>query len=134
MKTRTLHCPNCSAPLDVPLGETESLCDFCDSRLRLLPGTEEMAVVRTREEMKYRERVAVQKAILRKRLEQEEGERWRQLAGKLAITALPIVGNTAGRALFGATLRRGGGCFGWGCTGVLAALAAIVLGLLALLG
>jgi hypothetical protein len=134
MKTRTLHCPNCSAPLDVPLGETETLCSFCDSRLRMLPGTEEMAVVRTREEMKYRERVAVQKAILRKRLEQEEAARWRQLAGKVAITALPVVGSTAGRALFGAAVRRGGGCLGCGCTGALAALAAIVLGLLALLG
>lgn len=134
MKTRSLHCPNCSAPLDVLLGETESLCDFCDSRLRLLPGTEEMAVVRTREEMKYRERVAVQKAILRKRLEQEEGERWRQLAGKVAITALPVIGNTAGRALFGAAVRRGGGCFGCGCTGMLAVLAAIVLGLLTVFG
>jgi hypothetical protein len=134
MQTRTIHCPNCSAPLDVPLGETETLCDFCDSRLRMLPGTEEMAVVRTREEMKYKERVAVQKAILQKRLDQEEAERWRQVAGKVAIAALPVVGSAAGRAMYGAALRRGGGCLGCGCTGVLAALGAIVVGLLALLG
>ena len=54
------HCPNCSAPLAVELGQVEVLCEFCDSRLRLIPGRDELAVVRTREEMKYRERVAVQ--------------------------------------------------------------------------
>jgi hypothetical protein len=134
MRTRTLHCPNCSAPLEVPLGETEALCEFCSSRLRLLPGEEEMAVVRTREEMRYRERVAVQKAILEKRLQQEETERWRRAAAKVAIASLPVVGNAAGRALFGAAVRRGGGCLGCGCTAMLVVLAGIVAALLGGLG
>ena len=47
------HCPNCSAPLEVALGQVEVLCEFCDPQLRLIPGKEELAVVRTREEMKY---------------------------------------------------------------------------------
>ena len=123
------HCANCSAPLEVELGQVEVFCEYCDSELKIIPGQDELAVVRTREEMKYRERVAVQKAILRQKLEREEAERWRQTAAKVAIAALPIVGRSAGRGLFNAALRRGGGCFGCGCLGllmaVLAALAAL---------
>jgi uncharacterized Zn finger protein (UPF0148 family) len=123
------HCSNCSAPLEVELGQVEVFCEFCDSQLRIVPGEEELAVVRTREEMKYRERVAVQKAILRQKLEREEAERWRQTAAKVAIAALPIVGRSAGRGLFNAALRRGGGCLGCGCL----TLSALVLAVLALI-
>ena len=112
------HCSNCSAPLEVDLGQVEVFCEFCDSQLRIVPGEDELAVVRTREEMKYRERVAVQKAILRQKLEREEAERWRQTAAKVAIAALPVVGRSAGRGLFNAALARGGGCFGCGCLAV----------------
>jgi uncharacterized Zn finger protein (UPF0148 family) len=94
-KIRGHHCSNCSAPLEVELGQVEVFCDFCDSWLRILPGEDELAVVRTREEMKYRERVAVQKAILRQKLEREEAERWRQTAAKVAIAAVPLVGRAA---------------------------------------
>jgi uncharacterized Zn finger protein (UPF0148 family) len=125
METRTIHCPNCSAPLSVPLGETETLCAFCASRLRLIPGREELEVVRTREEMKRRERVEVQRLILQKRLQEEEAERWRQTAARVAIASLPVVGDVAGRALFGAVMRRGG-CLGCGCLPVLAVLAVAV--------
>jgi hypothetical protein len=117
-ETRTIKCPNCSAPLTVPLGETETLCGYCDSQLRMIPGQEELAVVRTREEMKYRERVAVAQARMKQDLAREEADRWRQTAAKVAITALPLVGRSAGRALFDAALRRGGlrpGCLGCGC-------------------
>lgn len=113
------HCSNCSAPLEVELGQVEVFCEYCDSHLRIIPGEDELAVVRTREEMKYRERVAVQKAILRQKLEREEAERWRQAAAKVAIAAVPLVGRAAGRGLFNAALRRGGGCLGCGCLGVL---------------
>ena len=123
------HCSNCSAPLEVALGQIEVLCEFCDSRLRIIPGKDELAVVRTREEMKYRERVAVQKAILRQKLEREEAERWRQTAARVAIAAVPIVGRAAGRGLFNAALKRGSGCLGCGCFAVLA----VVLAVLALL-
>ena len=123
------HCSNCSAPLEVALGQVEVLCEFCDSRLRIIPGQDELAVIRTREEMKYRERVAVQKAILRQKLEREEAERWRQTAAKVAIAAVPIVGRAAGRGLFNAALARGGGCFGCGCLALLMA----ALGVLAVL-
>ena len=123
------HCANCSAPLDVELGQVEVFCEFCDSELKIIPGQEELAVVRTREEMKYRERVAVQKAILRQKLEREEAERWRQAAAKVAIAALPIVGRSAGRGLFNAALARGGGCLACGCL-VLLALALPFLTLL----
>lgn len=116
------HCSNCSAPLEVALGQVEVLCEFCDSRLRIVPGKDELAVVRTREEMKYRERVAVQKAILRQKLEREEAERWRQTAAKVAIAAVPLVGRAAGRGLFNAALQRAGGCLGCGCLGFLLAL------------
>jgi len=123
------HCSNCSAPLEVELGQVEVFCEFCDSHLRIVPGEDELAVVRTREEMKYRERVAVQKAILRQKLEREEAERWRQTAAKVAIAAVPLVGRAAGRGLFNAALRSGGGCFGCGCLGL---LVAVVLGGLSL--
>ena len=126
------HCANCSAPLEVELGQVEVFCEYCDSELKLIPGQEELAVVRTREEMKYRERVAVQKAILRQKLEREEAEKWRQTAAKVAIHALPIVGRSAGRGLFNAALQRGGGCFGCGCLAVLGLLAAAVSLLLGL--
>jgi uncharacterized Zn finger protein (UPF0148 family) len=125
----THHCPNCSAPVQVPLGEVEVYCEYCDSQLRFIPDAEELEVVRTREEMKYRERVAVEKQILRNRLHQEEMDRWRQTAAKVAIAAVPLVGRSAGRALFGAAVQRGSGC---GC-GCLAAVAAVLGTLLALL-
>ena len=132
-ETRTLHCKNCSAPLHVPLGETETICEFCNSRLRFVPEREELAVVRTREGMKYRERVAVQKAILQKKLQEEEAERWRRTAAKVAIAALPVVGDVAGRTLFRAAVRRGSGCAGCGCLCVVAAAAGIAAGVTALL-
>jgi len=121
MQTRHLGCPNCGAPLDVPLGEVEALCGYCRSRLRFVPEANELEVVRTREDMKHRERVEVEKQILRNRLQQEEMDRWRQTAAKVAIAAVPIVGRTAGRAAFNAAAGRGGGC---GCLGVIAALLA----------
>ena len=135
METRTIHCPNCSAPLSVPLGETETLCPFCSSRLRLVPEREELEVVRTREDMKRRERVEVQRLILEKRLHEEEAERWRQAAARVAIAALPVVGDVAGRALFGAAMRRGG-CLGCGCLPLLvvALVALAASGALAFLG
>jgi DNA-directed RNA polymerase subunit RPC12/RpoP len=123
---RCVKCANCSAPLVVPLGETEVDCEYCDSRLRLLPGQSELEVVRTREELKYRERVALQQERMRQQLQVEEAERWRQTAAKVAIAALPVIGRTAGRAIFSAALRRpGGGCVGCGCVApLLLALAA----------
>jgi uncharacterized Zn finger protein (UPF0148 family) len=112
---RSVKCPNCSAPLVVPLGEVEVGCAFCDSVVRFLPGRGEMEVVRTREEMKYRERVAVAQTRLRHELEQEEAERWRQTAARVAIAALPIVGRSAGRAAFEMALGgRRRGCQGCG--------------------
>ena len=124
-EARSVKCPNCSAPMIVPLGETEMDCDYCDSRIRFLPGSDEMEVVRTREEMKTRERVALAQTRMRHQLEQEEAERWRQTAAKVAIAALPVIGRTAGRAVFDAALRRrGGGCLGCGCLVPLALLAA----------
>ncbi len=132
METRTLHCPNCSAPLEVPLGETEALCHFCSSRLRLIPDGGELEVVRTREEMKRRERVEVQRIILQKRLEQEEAERWRQTAGRVAIAALPVIGDAAGRAVFNVALRRGG-CLGCGCLPAVVVLAVAATAAAALL-
>ncbi len=125
------HCSNCSAPLDVELGQVEVFCEFCDSHLRIIPGEDELAVVRTREEMKYRERVAVQKAIMRQQLDREEAERWRQTAAKVAIAAVPLVGRAAGRGLFNAALGRGAGCLGCGC---LTLLILVLTGLAALLG
>ena len=126
---KSLRCPNCSAPLDVPLGEVEVLCPYCASRLRFLPAQEELQVVRTREEMKYRERVAVRRALLAKQLQQEEAERWRQTAARVAIAALPVVGEAAGRTLFRAALGRAGGagcvCFTAALLGALGVLAAL---------
>jgi len=114
MDTRTIHCPDCSAPLSVPLGETETLCPFCSSRLRMIPDREELEVVKTREDMKRQERVEVQRIILQKRLDEEESERWRQTAARVAIAALPVIGDVAGRAVFGAVMQEGG-CVGCGC-------------------
>ena len=131
MQTIAIDCPNCSAPLPVPYGETETGCEFCGSRLRHVPGATELEVVRTREDMKRRERVEVQRIILEQRLRQEEAARWRELAGKVAISALPVVGTHVGRAAFNAAMRRGCGC---GCVVVVAlvlaagaAVAALVL-------
>jgi hypothetical protein len=125
METRHLGCPNCGAPLDVPIGEVEALCDYCSSRLKFIPEDNELEVVKTREEMKHRERVAVEKEILRKQYEQAEMDRWRETAAKVAIAAVPIVGRTAGRAAFSAAVgRAGGGCGGCGCLGLIAAIVA----------
>jgi len=134
METLSLHCPNCSAPLDVPIGEVEEICSYCGSRLRFVPEAEELEVVRTREEMKYKERVAVQKEVLRKKVEQEEMDRWRQTASKVAIAAMPVVGDVAGRAMFGAAVNRGSGCIGCGCLGVLVVVGAVVALLLGAFG
>jgi DNA-directed RNA polymerase subunit RPC12/RpoP len=134
MEARTYDCPNCSAPARVPLGEVETVCEYCGSHLRFLPDEREMEVVRTREEMKRRERVAVHKAMLRKQLEQEELARWRETAGKVAIAALPIVGDVAGRALFRSAIHRGGGCAGCGCIVLVAVGLALVSALGATLG
>jgi hypothetical protein len=52
-------------------------------------------------------------------------DRWRETAAKVAIAAVPIVGRSAGRALFNASLRKGSGC---GCLAMLGAvLAALAL-------
>jgi len=128
-KPGSVHCPNCSAPLDVALGETEVLCPYCASKLRLVPGESELQVVRTREEMKYKERVAVQKALLEKQLRQEELARWRETAAQVAIKALPVVGEAAGKAVFRAAVRGGAGS-GLGCLGILGALLAALAALL----
>jgi uncharacterized Zn finger protein (UPF0148 family) len=131
MADTTYHCPNCSAPLDVPLGEVEMACPFCESRLRFLPEASELEVVKTREEMKYKERVEVHKLLMRKQLEQEEAERWRQTAAQVAIAALPMVGTAVGRGLFRAALGRRGGCLGCGCLSLaLGIVAALTAGLL----
>ena len=112
---RALACPNCSAPMVVPLGETEMNCTYCDSRVRFLPDSGELSVVRTREEMKSRERVELAQTRMRQQLEQEEAERWRQTAARVAIAALPILGRSAAGAAFEVALGRGGGCLGCGC-------------------
>jgi uncharacterized Zn finger protein (UPF0148 family) len=125
METRTLGCPNCGAPLDVPLGEVEALCEYCRSKLRFVPEENELEVVKTREEMKHRERIEVEKQLLRNQLEKQEMDRWRETASRVAIAALPIVGRTAGRAAFNAAAgRAGGGCGGCGCLALIAALIA----------
>jgi len=129
METVTRGCPNCGAPVTVPLGEVETVCEYCGSQLRFLPGEEEMEVVRTREEMLHRERIAVQKAHLKKRLQQEEMARWREMAGRVAISAMPVVGDAVGRAMFRTAVNRGSGA-GCGCLGVLAALGGILVLLL----
>jgi hypothetical protein len=125
MDTRSVHCPNCAAPLRLPIGDVEALCEYCASQLRFIPEAEEMEVVRTREEMRYRERVAVQKQILRNQMHHEEMDRWRSVAGRVAIAALPVVGEATGKAMFRAAVHRGGGCAGCGCLGVVAAIAAV---------
>ena len=102
------------------------LCDFCESRLTFIPSTQEMEVVRTREDMKRKERVEVQRLQLQKQLQQEETERWRQTAAQVAISTLPVVGTAVGRGLFRAALGRGRGCRGCGC------LLPLLLGLAAL--
>jgi DNA-directed RNA polymerase subunit RPC12/RpoP len=130
METKSLKCPNCGAPVEVDLGDIEVPCEYCGSELRIIPEAEELEVIRTREEMKYRERVAVQKAVLRKKLEQEEMDRWRQTAAKVAISAMPVVGEAAGKAMFRGAVRRSGGCLGCGCIGLIAGVAALLLGLL----
>lgn len=120
-------CPNCSAPVLLPLGEVDAICEYCGSHLRFLPSKQEMEVVRTREEMKYRERVAVQKALLEKNLRQEELARWRNTAGKVAIAALPVVGDVAGRALFRSALsREGSSPLGCGCIALIALITALL--------
>lgn len=102
--------------MEVPLGETEMACAFCSSRIRFLPGSDEMEVVRVREEAKSRERAAVAQARMRQELEQEELERWRQTAANVAITVLPVVGRSAARVLFDTALGGSGrGCLGCGC-------------------
>lgn len=129
METRELHCPNCSAPLKVPPGEVDVLCEFCESRLTFVPSTQEMEVVRTREEMKRKERVEVQRLQMENELQREEAAAWRQTAAQVAISALPVVGTAVGRGMFNAVLRRGGGgCLGCGCLlPVVAALVALVV-------
>jgi uncharacterized Zn finger protein (UPF0148 family) len=132
MEEKELSCPNCAAPLDLPMGETEVVCDFCESRLKFLPDTREMEVVRTREEMKYKERVEVRKMVLQKQLKQEEAEAWRRTAAEVALRALPVVGTAVGRGLFRTALRRSSGCLGCGCLTTLLALLAGLLALAAL--
>jgi len=126
MPGKTVKCPNCAAPMLVPLGEVELDCEFCDSRVRFVPGREELEVVRTREELKHRERVAAHQARLRKQLEQEEGERWRQTAARVAISAVPLLGRAAGRGAFQAVLHRSPGCLGCGCLVPLLVLGALI--------
>ena len=63
--------------MDVRLGEVEALGEFCRWTLRLIPEDNEREVGRTRAEMKHRERVGVEKQILRNKLEHEEMDRWR---------------------------------------------------------
>ena len=129
-ETISYDCPNCSAPVTLPLGEVETVCEYCGSHLRFLPDEREMEVVRTREEMKRRERVAIQKAMLKKQLDQEEMARWRNTAARVAIAALPVVGDVAGRAMFRSAVHRGGGgCAGCGCLGLAAALLAALAAL-----
>jgi hypothetical protein len=124
-EAHSVKCPNCSAPMSVPLGECEMLCDFCDSLVRFVPESGEMSVVRTREEMKSRERVALAQARMRQQLEAEEAAQWRQTAANVAIAALPILGRSAGAAIFDAALgNRGRGCLGCGCVLPLLALLA----------
>jgi hypothetical protein len=128
METKELHCPNCSAPLKVPPGEVDVLCEFCESRLTFVPSTQEMEVVRTREEMKRKERVEVQRLQLEKELQSEEAAQWRQTAAQVAIAALPVVGTAVGRGLFNSVLQRRGGCLGCGCLlPILGALAALLI-------
>jgi hypothetical protein len=129
MQTLALDCPNCSAPLKVPLGEVETGCEYCGSRLKVLPGESELAVVRTREDMKRKERVDVQRIILEQQLKQEELARWRETAAKVAISVLPVVGRHAARGLFSAAIGRGRGC-GCGLVPLIGLIAAALAALL----
>lgn len=131
-KGKTYGCPRCAAPLEVPLGEVEVGCAYCGSRLKFVPEREELEVVRVREEMKAKERVAVQQLALKNRLQAEEAERWRQLAGKVAIAAVPVLGRSAGSTMFNLVWERTAGCLGCGCLVALAfvgMLAAVIWGL-----
>ncbi len=132
-EARSVKCPNCSAPLSVPLGEVEMDCAFCASRVRFIPGSEELEVVRAREELKHRERLSLEQQRLRQQLEAAEAERWRQTAARVAVAALPVLGRSAGRALFDVALRRRPGCLGCGCVVVLVLLAGAGSALAALL-
>lgn len=127
MDKRTRHCPNCGAPIAIEIGETDFVCQFCASKLHFIPSREELTVVKKREEMKYRERVATRKLAMEKQLRQEEAEKWRQTAAKVAVAALPLVGDTAGRALFNSILKRGSGCIGCGCIVIILVIAAAVV-------
>lgn len=122
-------CPNCAAPLRVSVGDVEVVCEYCGSLLRFEVTAEELEVVRTREEMKRRERVEIQKAVLRHRAEQQEMERWRRVAARVALQAMPVIGDAAGRALFRGAVRRGSGC-GCGCLALVIGLVAASLGLI----
>ena len=121
-------CPNCAAPARAALGEVEVVCEYCGSLLRYEVTAEELEVVRTREEMKRRERIEVQKAALRHQAELEEMERWRRVAADVALQAMPVIGDAAGRALFRGALRRGSGC-GCGCVALIVGLIVAGLGL-----
>jgi len=121
VESDTRHCPNCSAPLDLKLGETEAVCGYCESRLRFVPGETELEVVRTREEMKYRERVAVRQLVMRRELEREEATAWRRTAAQVAIAAAPAVGSALARVAFRSALGRPGCGPGCGCLLLLAA-------------
>lgn len=131
MEPDTRHCPNCSAPLNLRIGETEVVCGYCESRLKVVPGATELEVVRTREEMKYRERVAVRQLVMRRELERDEAAAWRRTAAQVAISAAPAVGGAVARAAFRAALGRPGCGPGCGCLVTLTA-ALLAAGLLAL--
>jgi hypothetical protein len=133
-ETRSMKCPNCSAPMEVPLGEVEMTCSYCESGIRFIPGSEEMEVVRTREELKSRERLAAEQERIRKEHERQESEAWRKTATDVALKALPVIGGSAGRALYRAALGRRRGCLGCGCAlpFVVAALSTAAVALVAL--
>ena len=131
MEEKNIHCPNCSAPISAPVGEVELICEFCESKLKFIPDTSEMEVVKTREEMKYKERVEVRKLVLQKQLQQEEAEAWRKTAADVALKALPIVGTSVGRGLFRAALGRSAGCLGCGCLVPVAVVVMIAIALFA---
>ncbi len=81
--------------------------------------------MKTREEMKHRERVAVEKQILRNRLKHEEMDRWRETAaqgGHRGGANRRPDGRARGFQLGGAERVRG--CGGCGCLGLIAALIA----------
>jgi len=104
-------------------GEVEVDCDYCDSRVRLLPGSDEMEVVRTREELKSRERVTLEQERLRRQV-----SRRRPSAGARPPRAWPLPRCPCWAAARVAprrrALRRPGGCLGCGCLLPLALLLA----------